>query len=85
MDVTNEAAIALYTKAGFKKVEPSPTHMSFTRSLNLHDGATNGRNHYLFYKHLRNPTILSNDVLWYDEDSDDKSKQKQQMGFKMPM
>jgi len=84
VDVTNEAAIGLYTKAGYKKVDSNPVHMSFTRSLNLHDGATNGRNHYLFYKHLRKPTILTKDVVWYDEGKDDTAKPKQQLGFEMP-
>lgn len=30
----------------------------FTRSLNLHDGATRGRNHYLLMKNLLQPTWL---------------------------
>jgi len=84
VDVTNEAAIGLYTKAGYKRVEPNPLHMSFTRSLNLHDGATNGRNHFLFYKHLRKPTILSKDIIWHDEDPDENPKPKKQLGFEMP-
>ena len=82
VDVTNEAAIRLYTKAGYKVVEPSPTYIAFTRALNLHDGARNGRNHYLLYKDLKTPTILT-----YDEEFDvsmDYEKKKNQIGFEMP-
>lgn len=59
VDVTNEAALRLYTTAGYKKVEQNQKYHDFTEALNLHDGAANGRKHFLLYKHLRVPTILA--------------------------
>jgi len=58
VDVTNAAAIALYEQAGYVKVNRDDKHEDFTRSLNLHDGATKGRCHYLMSKNLRRPTLL---------------------------
>ncbi len=59
MDASNYGALSLYGRAGYTKV-PSTDHMyhEFTRSLNLHDGATKGRNHFLLYKDLSEPTWL---------------------------
>mmetsp|Transcript_54374 Transcript_54374/g.65576 ORF Transcript_54374/g.65576 Transcript_54374/m.65576 type:complete len:103 (+) Transcript_54374:104-412(+) len=53
VDVTNDAAITLYEKCGYHIVERNPIHDEFTRSLNLHDGATCGRSHHLLRKDLR--------------------------------
>eukprot|EP00545_Synedropsis_sp_CCMP1620_P013436 CAMPEP_0119005790 /NCGR_PEP_ID=MMETSP1176-20130426/1932_1 /TAXON_ID=265551 /ORGANISM="Synedropsis recta cf, Strain CCMP1620" /LENGTH=576 /DNA_ID=CAMNT_0006957635 /DNA_START=31 /DNA_END=1757 /DNA_ORIENTATION=- len=69
VDVTNEGALRLYQdKMGFTIVN-HPTdnddddhaimYNDFTTSLNLQDGATRGRNHYLLCKDLRKPTWLS--------------------------
>lgn len=60
VDVLNFGALELYRKAGYKKVlHNDPMYAEFTTSLNLHDGATKGRRHYLLYKNLiRNPTWL---------------------------
>jgi ribosomal protein S18 acetylase RimI-like enzyme len=60
VDVLNFGALELYRKAGYRKVHHAdPTYDEFTTSLNLHDGATKGRRHYLLYKNLtRNPTWL---------------------------
>ncbi|CAB9530026.1 FR47-like protein [Seminavis robusta] len=53
VDVENEGALSLYQKAGFRKVDRSdPMFLEFTTKLNLHDGATKGRNHFLLYKDL---------------------------------
>lgn len=54
VDVDNKAARALYEKAGYKCVngEEDPMYLEFTTSLNLHPGATKGRNHYLMFKNL---------------------------------
>jgi ribosomal protein S18 acetylase RimI-like enzyme len=59
VDVTNVGALRLYEKAGFEKL-PKENHVfkEFTTKLNLHDGATKGRNHYLMSKDLKNPTWL---------------------------
>ena len=60
VDVTNDIACQLYQKAGYQILDKhDPTYHDFTTSLNLHDGATKGRNHYLLYKHLvDHPTWL---------------------------
>ena len=60
MDVDNKGAIALYEKAGYQAVDNSePMFLEFTTKLNLHDGATKGRNHLLLYKDLvKRPTWL---------------------------
>lgn len=58
VDVANDAAIALYEQAGYAKVNRDEKHEDFTRSLNLHDGATRGRCHHLMSKHIRRPTLL---------------------------
>lgn len=60
VDVANEKAYSLYEKAGYKKVVSDDFfYKEFTKSLNLHDGATKGRNHYLMHKNMRQPTWLS--------------------------
>ena len=59
MDVTNYAALELYRRAGYERVlEDDLMYYEFTKSLNLHDGATKGRNHFLMQKHLLEPTWL---------------------------
>lgn len=60
VDVLNFGALELYRKAGYREVHHGdPMYAEFTTSLNLHDGATKGRRHYLLYKNLiRNPTWL---------------------------
>lgn len=58
VDVTNAGALALYERAGFQKVAVSDeAYQEFTKSLNLHDGATRGRCHYLMYKDLLKSTV----------------------------
>jgi ribosomal protein S18 acetylase RimI-like enzyme len=55
VDVNNLAAITLYEKAGYRiigKYDSHPMFEEFTMRLNLHDGATKGRKHYLMEKHL---------------------------------
>ena len=58
VDVTNEGALNLYTRAGYRQLEAdNPIFLEFTTKLNLQDGATKGRNHYLLCKDLtRSPT-----------------------------
>ncbi len=60
VDVTNHAALALYNRAGYKQVSSKDNMFEeFTTSLDLHDGATKGRKHFLLCKHLSdNPTWL---------------------------
>ena len=52
VDVENVAAISLYEQAGYRKVCRTDMYLEFTTSLNLHDGATKGRKHFLMCKHL---------------------------------
>lgn len=60
VDVTNLGAVNLYERAGYRKLEPdNPIFLEFTTKLNLHDGATKGRNHFLMAKDLRQPTWFS--------------------------
>jgi ribosomal protein S18 acetylase RimI-like enzyme len=64
VDVTNIGALRLYEKAGFQSLSPhDPVFMEFTTKLNLHDGATKGRKHFLMSKDISNPTWLPDSVL----------------------
>mmetsp|Transcript_12966 Transcript_12966/g.19810 ORF Transcript_12966/g.19810 Transcript_12966/m.19810 type:complete len:109 (-) Transcript_12966:3-329(-) len=57
VDVKNEAALHLYHQAGYQLLSPSKEYDEFTFKLNLHDGATRGRNHYLLCKNtVAHPT-----------------------------
>lgn len=60
VDVANQGALNLYEKAGYRKVlSTDPMFQEFTTSLNLHPGATRGREHFLLYKNLvQEPTWL---------------------------
>jgi len=60
VDVTNSGAVRLYEEAGYRKLDSGdPMYLEFTTKLNLHDGATKGRCHFLMAKDLRQPTWLS--------------------------
>jgi ribosomal protein S18 acetylase RimI-like enzyme len=53
VDVTNQAALAMYEKSGYHYLDMrEPMYAQFTASLNLHDGATHGRKHHLMCKNL---------------------------------
>ena len=53
VDVTNQAACAMYEKAGYRILDKrEPMYAQFTASLNLHDGALMGRCHYLMCKDM---------------------------------
>ncbi|KAG7361097.1 N-terminal acetyltransferase [Nitzschia inconspicua] len=59
VDITNLGALTLYEKAGFKKLPgDNLIFKEFTTKLNLHDGATKGRRHFLMSKDLKSPTWL---------------------------
>lgn len=64
VDVENESALALYEKAGYQILDArEPMFLEFTTKLNLHDGATKGRNHYLLSKDLVEcPTWLPGEI-----------------------
>eukprot|EP00978_Attheya_sp_CCMP212_P007675 scaffold17814_cov53-Attheya_sp.AAC.2 len=78
VDVTNRAAIRLYEKAGYTRIRRgNPLYEEFTISLNLHDGATKGRKHYLLHKHVTpEPT-------WLYPEHPPKPK-KSRLGFELP-
>lgn len=59
VDGCNSSAIALYEKCGYRRVDAAePLFEEFTKSLNLHPGATKGRSHFLFFKDITQPTWL---------------------------
>ena len=59
-DVENHGALKLYEKSGYRQVlSDDPMYSEFTKSLNLHPGATKGREHFLLYKNVvSEPTWL---------------------------
>lgn len=63
VDVTNRAACSMYEKCGYHYLDKRlPMYAQFTASLNLHDGATHGRSHFLMCKNLVDrATWLDND------------------------
>ena len=63
VDVTNRAACSMYEKCGYHYLDKRlPMYAQFTASLNLHDGATHGRSHFLMCKNLVDRTT------WLDDD-----------------
>jgi ribosomal protein S18 acetylase RimI-like enzyme len=61
VDVENVAALRLYQRAGYAKLpSDDPVFLEFTTKLNLHDGATKGRRHFLMAKDVKEPTWLEN-------------------------
>jgi len=79
VDVTNLGAVNLYQRAGYRKLEPDdPIYLEFTTKLNLHDGATRGRNHYLMAKDLKQPTWfqIREEQQYVDEVCTAKSQQR---------
>ncbi len=74
VDVENFAAYSLYKRAGFEVIDSRNNRMyaEFTRKLNLHDGATRGRNHHLMHKKV------SRQQTWYNGIS---SRRQGKLGF----
>jgi ribosomal protein S18 acetylase RimI-like enzyme len=67
VDVTNHAACAMYEKCGYHYLDMrEPIYAQFTASLNLHDGATQGRKHHLMSRNfVESLTWLhDNDSFW---------------------
>jgi ribosomal protein S18 acetylase RimI-like enzyme len=81
VDVCNYAALNLYKKCGYALAdEKDPTFQEFTESLNLHPGATRGRDHHLLYKNLRTPTWLEQRA----RQPEDKTRVIGSLGFEIP-
>ena len=79
VDVTNIGALDLYRRAGYKRADDSdPVYQEFTTSLNLHDGATKGRRHYLLSKEL------SPSQTWREPDLLDETPSGN-LGFEIPL
>ena len=79
VDVTNDAALKLYRKAGYREVDSSnPMYLEFTTSLNLHPGATKGRNHVLLCTNL---TSFPN---WIDDPKPHRPEFVCALGFEIP-
>ena len=68
VDVQNDAACALYQKVGYEILDVNDSvYKEFTTSLNLHDGATKGRNHHLMCKNItKHQTWLSTAALGFE-------------------
>lgn len=79
VDVENSPALKLYQKSGYEVLDSkNPIYNEFTTKLNLHDGATKGRNHYLLHKKItRHQT-------WIEPESYSKSCKKGTLGFDIP-
>ena len=59
VDVENVAALRLYNRSGYRKLpNDNPVFLEFTTKLNLHDGATKGRRHFLMAKDMKEPTWI---------------------------
>ena len=69
VDVNNFAAYSLYKRAGYETLDSHKNQMyaEFTRKLNLHDGATRGRNHYLMHKKVSRKQTWYTNTRRYDE------------------
>ncbi len=94
VDVKNIPAINLYRRAGFEVLDShnNPMYAEFTRRLNLHDGATRGRNHYLMHKKVsrkqtwlrsHNDTSSSRRRMENDIPSSSSSRRRGKIGFEM--
>jgi len=72
VDVENAAASELYKKAGYEILDSTNyIYSEFTTALNLHDGATKGRKHYLLRKTMTEcqtwlPPTLNRSTLGFD-------------------
>jgi len=79
VDVTNAAACKLYENGGYEILDSDdPVYNDFTTQLNLHDGATKGRNHYILHKKMTAKQT------WFDFDSLTETKEEGTLGFEFP-
>lgn len=84
-DVENRGALRLYEKAGYSKIlSDDPMYTEFTKSLNLHPGATKGREHFLMCKNVFSDPIWLKDTHNSDCSSDRLSELVGVLGFEIP-
>ena len=80
VDVCNTQAIAMYEKCGYAKVDADESVFEeFTRSLNLHPGATKGRTHHLLFKDISQATWIPQDMF-----VDEPKRVMGSLGFEIP-
>jgi len=87
VDAANRGAMALYERAGYRVASlDESVFMEFTTSLNLHPGATKGRDHFLLYKDLRPATWLDDggEVDVSNTSSPHEKTLVGQLGFEIP-
>lgn len=81
VDVSNHGALKLYHKSGYQKVMSNNSmYMEFTTSLNLHPGATKGRDHFLYCRHLTKNLTWSSNL----KASNNRKELLSTLGFEIP-
>jgi ribosomal protein S18 acetylase RimI-like enzyme len=85
VDTANHGAIKLYKKAGYRKVYSNdPMYLEFTTSLNLHPGATKGRDHFLFYRNLTPEPVWLDEAIAKEQEIIRKADLVGVLGFEIP-
>jgi ribosomal protein S18 acetylase RimI-like enzyme len=86
VDAANDGALKLYEKAGYHKIcSDDPMYLEFTTSLNLHPGATKGRDHFLLYKNLASEPTWLDDVVMKPHHTNIRTNELVGMfGFEIP-
>lgn len=79
VDVVNTAACKLYEKGGYDILDyDDPIYNEFTTQLNLHDGATKGRNHYMLQKKI------TKQQTWFEPELLPENNEQGFIGFEVP-
>jgi len=79
VDVVNTAACKLYEKGGYEILDyDDPIYNEFTTQLNLHDGATKGRNHYMLQKKI------TKQQTWFEPELLPENNEQGFIGFEVP-
>jgi ribosomal protein S18 acetylase RimI-like enzyme len=79
VDVKNNGALNMYHKAGYREVDSNhPMYYEFTKSLNLHPGATKGRDHVLLCSNL------TSKVNWCEGKRQRRHELVGSLGFEIP-
>jgi len=87
-DVQNYGALRLYENAGYRKLlSDDPMYREFTKSLNLHPGATKGREHFLLYKNVVSEPTWLEDTAVQNNVHDSRGRKNELigvLGFEIP-